>query len=183
MPEVRLLNRSNHYLSIQKASVSNLSLILNPIYLLQTVRQLLGSNMVEQLEKFHLQLAKKTANDTCTWATDSPIFRTWHEATGAGPLAIYGEMGCGKTITMAFLMDHVTQLNNEQIPSSIICYHYCRDDETGKSLYVYSNFLQQLMQKKNRLKVEFNTWFEKHQSESSYSPCHDSKLLGDVFFS
>lgn len=83
---------------------------------------------------------------------------------------------------MAYIIEHVTQLNEGHIPSPIICYHYCQDNETGKSLNVYSSLIQQLMQKKQQVKVQFNSWYEKHKSESNYSPAHDSKLLGEFFF-
>ncbi len=152
------------------------------IYLLRAVQKILGRNKLDQLEASHFGLKTKMATDACKWVLDNPTFCAWYGTASTGLHVLYGEMGCGKSTTMAFLIDHVTQLNRGLIPSAIICYHYCRDAETSKSLSVYSSLIQQLMHKKKQVKVQFNSWFEKHTSESNYAPTHDSKLLGDFFF-
>ncbi|TQV91103.1 wd-repeat protein [Cordyceps javanica] len=142
----------------------------------------LGKTHVDQLETFHLGLKTKMAHDACKWITEEPAFHTWHGTTVTEPLVLYGEMGAGKTATMAFIIDHAIQLNRALIPSALICYHYCHSDETGTSLYVFSSFIQQLMQRKPQFKVRFDSWFEKLKHDSYYSPNRDSKLLGDFFF-
>ncbi|OAQ96024.1 hypothetical protein LLEC1_03761 [Akanthomyces lecanii] len=144
--------------------------------------RILGDSKLNLLQDFHLELKTKTANDACRWAVDNPVFRTWYGTAATETLALYGEMGCGKSTTMAYIIEHVTQLSEGHIPSPIICYHYCQDNETGKSLNVYSSLIQQLMQRKQQVKVQFNSWYDKHKSESNYSPAHDPKLLGAFFF-
>ncbi|ATY62351.1 wd-repeat protein [Cordyceps militaris] len=143
------------------------------------IEQTLGSNYLD--EKFYFECTKKTAIDACKWAIADPVFCAWYKATATHPLVLYGEMGSGKTITITFIIEHVTQLQRS-IPSALIFYHYCRNDETGMSVYVYSSLIQQLMEKKKHIKAHFCRWIEKKKSEGNYSPTHDPKLLSDFFF-
>ncbi|KAJ6780958.1 hypothetical protein PWT90_06021 [Aphanocladium album] len=132
------------------------------------IRQILGSNESDLQEPFHLALKKATAKDTCEWIKDDGAFCAWYEATAAKPLALYGEMGCGKTTTMASLIDQVTQLNQGRISNAIVLYHYCRDDKTATPLSVCCNLMLQLMHKNPELKVAFHSWFEEQGYDRRY---------------
>ncbi|KFA71991.1 hypothetical protein S40288_08082 [Stachybotrys chartarum IBT 40288] len=141
----------------------------------------LGSQKITQRDTFHLELTRKTAPGACQWLIEEPTFRAWYNNTITKPLVIYGDMGCGKTVSMSFLIEHVQQLIESQIPHPMICYHYCRDDETGNDLYIFSSLLQQLMHQQPRLKVQFFRWLDNHP-KSRPSPTQDPELLTKFFF-
>ena len=83
---------------------------------------------------------------------------------------------------MSFIVEHVSRLSDGQMPRPVICYHYCRDDETGKSLYIYSSLIQQLMRQKKRIKVEFDRWCDDRRNEGYQAPTQDSTMLARFFF-
>lgn len=146
------------------------------------IQQLLGARILYRLDEFHIALGKKTAQDACQWVMDDPTFRRWYSWKAAHPLVLFGDMGCGKTVTMSFIIDKIHRLNQGRIPSPLVCYHYCRDDETGQALYIYASLIQQLMREKAHVKVQFNRWCEKLQSEGYKAPAQDSALLSGFFF-
>ncbi|KAG9255094.1 wd-repeat protein [Emericellopsis atlantica] len=148
----------------------------------ETIKQSLGNQKISQLDAFHKGLKQKMAPSACSWVGEDPTFRQWYDNAASRPLVILGDMGCGKTVTMSYLIEHVKRLNKVQIPRPITVYHYCRDDETGNDLYIYSSLLQQLMQHQPRLKIQFHQWFKDLQGEGELWPTQDVELLSAFFF-
>ena len=146
------------------------------------VQQLLGSDKVRQVEAFHLTQKKLMATKACEWAVLEQSFTEWRDSPSANILALFGSMGYGKTVTMAFIIEHIKLFNRDRIPSALLCYHYCRDDESGNALYVMSSLVQQLLSSRDQFKLEFSDWYEERRSEDNRAPTQDSAMLADFFF-
>lgn len=145
------------------------------------VQKLLGAGNVDHMEKLHLSLTRKMADDACNWVTDDKSFEDWRTTTSGQALALFGVMGCGKTITMTYMINHV-RCRFKEMDDAVICYHYCRDDETGNSLYIYSSLIQQLMIQNPRFKIQFHEWYQERQQERNWGAHQDPQFLGKFFF-
>jgi hypothetical protein len=87
-------------------------------------------------------------------------------------------MGCGKTVTTAHVIEELIRLNKHKLPRHVICYHYCRNDESGKALYIYSSLILQLLDQQEGLKVEFDKWYERTKECEYLDPAQCSTDLG-----
>ncbi|KAI1749274.1 hypothetical protein F4782DRAFT_310342 [Xylaria castorea] len=87
-------------------------------------------------------------------------------------------MGCGKTVMAAYIIDEVNKLNGCQVPKPLICYHYCKADAAGDSVYIFSSLiLQMLNQKGGSLKREFCEWYDERKQDLQLDPTQSSDEL------
>ncbi|KND93256.1 hypothetical protein TOPH_02392 [Tolypocladium ophioglossoides CBS 100239] len=75
-------------------------------------------------------------------------------------------MGFGKTVAMAFLIDELRRQNKHTLFQPKVCYHYCKDDETGKAFA--------------SLKQPFWEWY-KQALASGIDPATSFKKLDEWF--
>jgi Cdc6-like AAA superfamily ATPase len=97
-------------------------------------------------------------DEACEFLLSHPNFTTWYHASDSQHLAILGEMGGGKTIAMAFLVDELNLRNEHQLPRPKVCYYYCRDDETGQAVHIFSALILALLEQLSGLKKTFYEW-------------------------
>lgn len=75
-----------------------------------------------------------------------------------------GDMGCGKTVTTAYLVDQLS-------PGRIVCSYYCRNDqETTKLGNIYRSLIWQLLKRRPELKSRFYDWNKRAEQQSAVSP-------------
>jgi hypothetical protein len=104
-------------------------------------------------------------------------FISWYCASNSQQLIVLGDMGCGKSVAMAFLVDELSQRNKHQLPQSKICYHYCQDNETGQVIYIFSALILSLLQKLPGLKRTFFEWYKQAEASEDFQPATNTKKL------
>ncbi|SPO00078.1 uncharacterized protein DNG_02930 [Cephalotrichum gorgonifer] len=145
------------------------------------ILKLLGVDKERKRSEHHCNIQRAREDGACTWVTQNPTFLEWYGASTSRFLVMFGGMGCGKTVTTAFLIDHVIHLNKYSLPRPLICYHYCNTDENSQAVYIYSSLLLQLLDQQPGLKIRFDKWHTDTRMAKSIDPAQSSKELG-IFF-
>ncbi len=86
-------------------------------------------------------------------------------------------MGSGKSVAMAFLVDELSRRNEHQLPRPKICYYYCRDDETGQAVHIFSALILALLEQLSGLKKTFYDWYKENQASGILEPATSRKKL------
>ncbi|OKL57502.1 hypothetical protein UA08_06898 [Talaromyces atroroseus] len=137
----------------------------------------LGSDKMSRQSHYHDTLQDLMANRACEFLLAHANFIHWYHASDAQQLAILGDMGCGKTVSMAFLVDELRQRNEHQLPQPKMCYYYCRDDETGQAIYIFSALILSLLEQLRGLKKPFFEWYRQAQTSGIFDPATSAKAL------
>ncbi|KAL8921899.1 MAG: hypothetical protein Q9208_005503 [Pyrenodesmia sp. 3 TL-2023] len=145
------------------------------------IQKLLGVNKDKQRSEFHCELRGLRASDACKWIVADSKFLDWYHAPTSEQLVVFGNMGCGKTIITAHVIEELIHLNKSRLPRALVCYHYCRDNETGNVLYIYSSLILQLLDQQEGLKVEFDKWYENTRKSELLNTAQSSVDLGNFF--
>jgi hypothetical protein len=109
-----------------------------------------------------------------------PNFTDWYYSSNSQQLMLLGEMGRGKTVTMAYLVDELRRRSEQRIPQSKVCFYYCRDAGTGQAVQIVSCLILSLLEKLPGLKKEFHDRYKKAKA-SDVDPGTDIKKLGEIF--
>lgn len=139
---------------------------------------LLGVNKDKHRSEFHSELRGLRASDACKWIVADPKFIEWYNASTSSQLVVVGHMGCGKTVITAHLIEELIQGNKHKLPRPFLCYHYCINDERGKTLYIYSSLILQLLDQQPGFKVEFDKWYDRTRKSDLLDPAQSSADLG-----
>ncbi|KAG9231371.1 hypothetical protein BJ875DRAFT_506721 [Amylocarpus encephaloides] len=137
----------------------------------------LGSGKMRQQSKYHNDLQNLRADQACEFLLTDAKFISWYRASDSQQLVILGDMGCGKSVAMAFLVDELRRRNEHQLPQPKICYHYCRDDETGQATYIFSALILSLLEQFSGLKRTFFEWYKQAGASGNFEPATDIKKL------
>jgi hypothetical protein len=116
------------------------------------------------------ELRALRGDQACEYILGDINFIDWYHGSGSRQLVILGEMGRGKTVTMAFIIDHLRQRKDDQLPNPKICYYYCRNDETGTEVAILSALILSLLQQLPGLKRRFSDWYKEAETLGSYDP-------------
>jgi len=136
-------------------------------------RRLGGVQMILQ-SQYHSQLRNLRTDDGCRFLLTD--FTNWYRAAGSQTLVIFGNIGCGKSVTMSFLIDQLNR-RNEHEPRSLICFYYCRDDESGQAVNIFSALILTLLKQLPDLKNAFDQWYEENQASGVLQPARSTKKL------
>ena len=117
------------------------------------------------------------ADQACVFLTSDENFVKWYRAPNSCQLVILGDMGSGKTVATAFLIDELSQRNEHQLPQPKICYYYCQDDETGQAIHIFSALILALLEQLCGLKKTFYEWYKQNQASGNLSPATDRRKL------
>lgn len=90
-------------------------------------------------------------------------------------------MGCGKTYVTAHIIEELTYRKKHQLPCPLICYHYCKNDETGDAVYIYSSLILQLLDQQEGFKVDFMKWYEDTLKSQHLDLAQSPADLGNFF--
>ena len=81
---------------------------------------------------------------------------------------------------MTYLVDKISEMNECLIPQPKACYYYCRDDETGHAVSIYSGLILSLLQQLPGLKKPFFEWYKQAQEASGiFDPAKNIRKLED----
>ncbi|KAI1498957.1 hypothetical protein F5X99DRAFT_391625 [Biscogniauxia marginata] len=161
---------------IQKATWEIVQDIRAMLYDAEISRWLGGEKMNRQ-SQYHAYLQDIRADQACELLLTDEKFISWYQASDSQQLVIIGDMGCGKTVTMAFIVDELRRRIEHQLPQPKICYHYCRDDETGQAIYIYSALILALLEQLSGLKKTFFEWYKQAGSPGNFEPATNTKKL------
>lgn len=125
----------------------------------------------------HAYLQDLRADRACEFLLNNTDFVNWYRAPNSRQLAILGDMGSGKTVAMTFLVDELSRRNEYQLPQPKICYYYCRGDETGKAIYIFSALILSLLEQLPGLKKPFFEWYKQAQVSGFFDPATNTKKL------
>ncbi|KAL8764965.1 MAG: hypothetical protein Q9209_007792 [Squamulea sp. 1 TL-2023] len=148
---------------------------------LRLYKEKLGVNKDEQRSELQCKLRGLKASDACKWILADSKFHDWYNAPNSERLVIFGNMGCGKTIMTAHVIEELIYRKEHRSPRALICYHYCTDNQTGNILYIYSSLILQLLDQQESLKVEFEKWYEATRKSDLLDPARSSGDLGKFF--
>src|ERR1700712_2679449 len=143
------------------------------------VARWLGSDRMNLQSRYHAYLQDIRTDRGCEFILGHPSFVQWYRDSSSQHLVLLGEMGCGKTVAMAFLVDQLNQRNEHQLPRPKICYHYCRDVNTGQAVHIFSTLVLSLLEQLSGLKKTFYDWYKANQASGNLNPAANAKKLGE----
>ncbi|KAJ9269456.1 hypothetical protein DTO212C5_4519 [Paecilomyces variotii] len=161
---------------VQKATWEVVEDIKSMLYDHEISRWLGGDKMSRQTQ-YHSYLQDLRDDQACEFLLKNTNFVNWYLAPDSQQLVILGDMGSGKTVSMAFLIDELSRRNQHQLPQPKICYYYCRDDETGKAIYIVSALVLSLLEQLPGLKRPFFQWYKQAQASGIFDPATSIKKL------
>ncbi|KAL4936888.1 hypothetical protein BDV06DRAFT_204043 [Aspergillus oleicola] len=162
--------------TIQNATADILAEIESMLYKTEVVNWL-GSDKFSRQSEYDASLRDLRADKACEFLLEHTAFKNWYNATSPQQLVILGEMGCGKTVAMAFLVDELRRRKEHQLPQPKLCYYYCRDDDIGSAVYIYSVLILSLLYQLPGLLKPFVEWYRKAQISGVSDPAKDVRKL------
>lgn len=132
---------------------------------------------MSQQSQYHNSLQEVRADEACESLLRNTNFVNWYRAPDSRQLVILGDMGCGKSVSMAFLIDTLRQRNERYLPQPKLCYYYCRDDETGQAIGIFSALILALLEQLSGLKKSFFDWYKQAQSSGYFEPATNVRKL------
>ena len=144
-----------------------------------SVARWLGHDRMSRQSQYHGNLQYLRADKACDFLLKTPNFINWYHAPDSQHLVIIGDMGCGKTVAMTYLVDKISEMNECLIPQPKACYYYCRDDETGHAVSIYSGLILSLLQQLPGLKKPFFAWYKQAQASGIFDPATNIRKLED----
>lgn len=132
---------------------------------------------MSQQSQYHSSLHDLRADKACEFLLEDANFVSWYRGSDSQKLVILGEMGTGKTVSMAFLVDSLIHRSERQLPQPKICYYYCRNDETGQVTRILSALILSLLEQMSGLKKTFFEWYKEAQASGSYEPATNVSKL------
>ncbi|KAM0424851.1 hypothetical protein ACHAPT_009907 [Fusarium lateritium] len=161
---------------VQKATLEIVEDIKSMLYD-QEIGRWLGSGNMRRQSQYHVYLQDLRADQACEFLLADSNLINWYRASNSEQLVLLGEMGYGKTVAMAFLVDELSRRSEQQLPQSKVCYYYCRDDGTGQAVQVFSCLILSLLEQLPGLKKQFYEWYKQAQATGNFDPATDTKKL------
>ncbi|KAB5571775.1 hypothetical protein GE09DRAFT_992212 [Coniochaeta sp. 2T2.1] len=126
---------------------------------------------------YHNEL-KQRADEACQWITSVDAFRYWQlNLDNSNLLAMFGDMGCGKTMTTAYVTDYLSTRKR------VVCGYYCKSDQQTTSLgNIYRSLVWQLLKRRSALKDAYQEWYKKTESLSQVNPAQSESHLQEFLF-
>ncbi|KAF2440432.1 hypothetical protein P171DRAFT_394849 [Karstenula rhodostoma CBS 690.94] len=137
----------------------------------------LNSGKMDLQSRYHARLQDLRTDEACEFLLEDPKFANWYRASNPKWLVILGNMGCGKTVAMNFLVDELTSRNEHQLPRPKVCYYYCRDDEAGQAVHIFSALVLALLEQLSGLKKTFYEWYRENQASGILVPASNPRKL------
>lgn len=134
---------------------------------------------MSQQSQYHALLQEVRADEACDFLLRDPNFINWYRGPDSRQLVILGDMGCGKTVSMAFLIETLSRRNEHRLPQPKLCYYYCRDDETGEAVRILSALILELLEQLSGLKKTFCEWYRQTQASGYFEPATNIKKPGE----
>ncbi|KAK7953340.1 hypothetical protein PG996_014233 [Apiospora saccharicola] len=136
-----------------------------------------SSDKIKRQGQKHAYLQQLRADEACKLLLSNTKLTGWYNATASQELVIMGDMGCGKTAAMAFLVDELIRQNKCHLPQPKVCYHYCHDDETGQAAHIFSSLILSLLEQLSGLKKTLFEWYKEASASGNVEAATNPKKL------
>ncbi|KAK8136924.1 hypothetical protein PG984_004864 [Apiospora sp. TS-2023a] len=136
-----------------------------------------SSDKIKRQGQNHAYLQQLRADEACKLLLSNTKLTGWYNATASQELVFMGNMGCGKTVAMAFLVDELIRQNKCHLPQPKVCYHYCHDDETGQAAHIFSSLILSLLEQLSGLKKTFFEWYKEASASGNVEAATNPKKL------
>ncbi|KAK8069987.1 NACHT domain [Apiospora phragmitis] len=141
-----------------------------------------GFDRILDRDRFHTTTEEIRSDVACEWLLEDETFRKWYSEPGSAQLVLAGEMGCGKTVMVTYVTKRILLRSDHQVPRSLVCYHYCRDDESGNGLCIAQSLVLQLLhQHAKPLQKNFYDWYNAICAQNKPAPTTDIVALLEYF--
>jgi hypothetical protein len=138
---------------------------------------------LDQQSEYHHRLKQLRTDDACKYLLQHTNFMKWYGAPNSQQLAISGDMGSGKTVAMAFLIDELNRRNETQLPRPKVCYYYCRDNETGEAAHILAGLILSLLKQLSGLNKTFYEWHQRKQEDAGVvGPATSTRELEEFLY-
>lgn len=144
-----------------------------------TVARWLGSDKINLQSRYHVRLQDLRADKACDFLLTHPTFTNWYRSSDSQQLLLLGEMGYGKSVAMAFLVDELSRRSEHQLPRPKLCYYYCRDDKSGHADQIFSALVLSLLEQLSGLKKTFYVWYKENQASGILEPATSTRKLAE----
>ncbi|KAJ8131590.1 hypothetical protein O1611_g2033 [Lasiodiplodia mahajangana] len=133
------------------------------------VRVLLGTT--KDRDRLHSDIKESRSDSACSWILQDIGFKNWYSAPASKHLLLHGNMGCGKTVTAAYIIDEVSRLNSQQVPKALTCFYYCKANAGDDLVEILSSLILQILdQKGDSLKKDFIDWHDDRKKSQPVDP-------------
>lgn len=141
------------------------------------VARWLDSDKMSHQSHHHADLWRLQADQACEFLLEITDFINWYYGSDTQQLLIVSDMGCGKSVAMAFLVDKLNWRNGYQLPHPKTCYYYCQDGETGNAISIFSALILSLLDQLWDLKKPSSKWYKQAKSSGIFNPATDINKL------
>lgn len=142
-----------------------------------SVARWLGGDKLGLQSQYHARLQELRNDEACGFLLKHPAFTDWYGAPDSQWLALLGDMGSGKTVSMAFIVDELRRRNEHQLPQPKTCYYYCRDDQSGQVGPMFSTLILALLEQLPGLKKTFFDWYKENLASGNLGPATNTRSL------
>ena len=140
------------------------------------VRSVLERSSAYDESAYQNELQNRT-NAACSWITSSDAYSYWLLNRNAKVLALFGDMGTGKTMTTAFVTDSLAATQR------LLCAYYCKDEhELAKLGTIYRSFVLQLVRQSYESKMRFYRWYTETAPTVRGDPTENDAKLRELLF-
>jgi hypothetical protein len=96
---------------------------------------------------------------TCQWLLHHEKYTRWRQKEQSGLLWLSADPGCGKSVLVSYLIDHLRDSTNKMRVPEIVCFFFFKEDndEQGDACHAFSAILSQL--------YTAQPWLTQHASE------------------
>ncbi|KAI7265267.1 hypothetical protein KC343_g3313 [Hortaea werneckii] len=114
---------------------------------------------------------RRPVTGACDWVKSNEVFQNWLEATpGTRHVMMCGDMGFGKTYTMAFVRKYLTSAEFAPM-KPLVCSYFCKEHgEMNQAKSIYRSLLRQLLAAKVSCRWATHQWHEKTKTETQIDP-------------
>ncbi|KAK3897896.1 hypothetical protein C8A05DRAFT_38525 [Staphylotrichum tortipilum] len=161
---------------VEKATLEIVDDIRNMLYDQKIETWLGGGGQVKRQDQYHSSVQDLRSNQACEFLLADDRFIKWYHGTGPQQLAIFGDIGAGKTVAVSFLIDTLLERNKGQLPQPKLCFYYCRNDGTVEAVRIFSGLILSLFVRLPGLKKGFVEWYQE-TTVSGIDPATNFKIL------
>lgn len=134
---------------------------------------------MKRQSQHHAEMKRVRADRACGFLLRNPNFIRWFHASDSRQLVILGQLGCGKSVLMSFLVDQLRQRAELQIPQPKVCYYYCLAQYPDNDASIVSTLILELLDQMKGLKPRFIEWYEQAQA-STFDPATNFEKLEEL---
>lgn len=110
---------------------------------------------------------------------EDSAFENWYRDPDSQWLALLGDMGCGKSVTMSYVVEELDRRHKVKLPQPKTCYYFCLDEQAGQSTRIFSALILALCEQLSGLKKTFYEWYKAKQASGIIDPAASPTMLGE----